>query len=265
MTRLSRIAGPLLVPVLAWICYIFLMAPSLVVIPISFGGGGDLHFPPKTWSLELYREFFTQPAWWGTLLRSLVIALCVTVMTTLLVVPAAYALQRARMPGGRILTALAMGPLLVPVIVLALGLYLELAPFGMLNHTLTVVLAHTMLATPFMMTSVGASLRHLDRSYEQVSLIMGASKVRIFFRVVLPQLKSGIAAGALFAFLISLDEVIVAYFITGPDTETLPVKMYSALRWEISPIIAAVSTLLTLVSLLLAVAMMRLERKERSQ
>lgn len=257
-----RIAGTLFVPVAAWICYLFLLAPSLIVVPISFGSSGEMEFPPREWSTALYQQFFSDPAWWGSLTRSLFIAVCVMVVTTVLVVPAAYALQRARMPGQKIIAALAMGPLLVPVIVLALGLYLQLAPLNMLNRTVTVVLAHTMLAMPFMMVSVGAALRHLDPAYEQVSLIMGAKKPTIFFRVVLPQLKSGIAAGALFAFLISLDEVIVSYFITGPDTETLPVKMFSALRWEISPVIAAVSTLLTVVSLVLALAMMRLERRE---
>lgn len=265
MRKPLRTAGVLFVPVAAWICYLFLLAPSLIVVPISFGTTGELQFPPREWSTMLYAEFFGDPAWWGAMSRSLLIAACVMVLTTLLAVPAAYALQRARVPGQKLVEAFAMGPLLVPVIVLALGLYLQLAPLGMLNRTVTVVLAHTMLAVPFMMISVGAALRHLDPAYEQVSLIMGAGKPTIFFRVVLPQLKAGIAAGALFAFLISLDEVIVSYFITGPDTETLPVKMFSALRWEISPVIAAVSTLLTIVSLVLALVMMRLERKELQQ
>lgn len=265
MTRLLRLPGSLFVPVAAWVCYIFLMAPSLIVVPISFGSRGEMQFPPQEWSLTLYRQFFQDPSWWGSLTQSLLIAVCVMVLTTVLAVPAAYALQRARLPGQGFIAAFAMGPLLVPVIVLALGLYLQLAPVGMLNRTITVILAHSMLALPFMMISVGASLRHLDPAYEQVSLIMGASKFRIFFQVVLPLLRSGISAGALFAFLISLDEVIVSYFITGPETETLPVKMFSALRWEISPVIAAVSTLLTAVSLVLALTMMRLERKTGAQ
>ncbi|WP_313350289.1 ABC transporter permease, partial [Paracoccus sp. (in: a-proteobacteria)] len=199
------------------------------------------------------------------LMRSMKIAFCVMILTAVIAVPAAYVLQRSRVPGRGLFNGLAMGPLLVPVIVLALGLYLQMAPWSLLNNSLTVILAHTMLAMPFMMISVGAALRHIDPAYEQVALIMGAGKVRIFFRVVLPQLRSGIAAGALFAFLISLDEVIVAYFITGPETETLPVKMFSALRWEVSPVIAAVSTLLTVISLVFALGVMWLERKDKSQ
>lgn len=262
MNRKPRRRHGLFVPLAAWVCYIFLVAPSLIVVPISFGSDGELQFPPREWSFTLYRQFFADPSWWGSLTQSLMIAVCVMILTILLAVPATYALQRARLPGQKIMSALVMGPLLVPVIVLGLGLYLQLAPLGLVNHTIMIILSHTMLATPFMVVSVGAALRHLDPAYEQVSLIMGASKVTIFFRVVLPQLKSGIAAGSLFAFLISLDEVIVSYFITGPETETLPVKMFSALRWEVSPVIAAVSTLLTVVSLVLAIAVMRLERRE---
>ena len=187
------------------------------------------------------------------------------VLTAVIGVPAAYVLQRSRVPGRLLFSGLAMGPLLVPVIVLALGLYLQMAPRGFLNNSLTIVLAHTMLAMPFMLISVGAALRHIDPAYEQVALIMGAGKLRIFFRVVLPQLRSGIMAGALFAFLISLDEVIVSYFITGPETETLPVKMYSALRCEVSPVIAAVSTLLTVISLAFALGVMWLARKDRNK
>lgn len=264
MNSLRSLPGALVVPLAAWITYLFLMVPSLIVIPISFGGAGELEFPPRVWTLDLYRQFFNDPTWWGSLMESLKVAALVTVLTTVLGVPAAYALQRTNLPGRAVLNGLAMGPLLVPVIVLALGLYLQLAPIGFLNRTATVVLAHTMLAIPFMMVSVGAALRHLDPAYEQVALIMGAGKVRIFFRVVLPQLRAGIAAGALFAFLISLDEVIVAYFITGPETMTLPVKMYSALRWEVSPVIAAVSTLLTVISLVFALGLMWLERRDRN-
>ncbi len=264
MSRFKYGFGPLLVPLIAWITYLFLLVPSLIVIPISFGGPGEMEFPPRQWTLELYRQFFTDASWWGSLTQSLKVAACVMVLTAVIGVPAAYVLQRSRVPGRVLFSGLAMGPLLVPVIVLALGLYLQMAPRGFLNNSLTIVLAHTMLAMPFMLISVGAALRHIDPAYEQVALIMGAGKLRIFFRVVLPQLRSGIMAGALFAFLISLDEVIVSYFITGPETETLPVKMYSALRWEVSPVIAAVSTLLTVISLAFALGVMWLERKDRS-
>jgi putative spermidine/putrescine transport system permease protein len=262
--RFSSNAGLLFVPVVAWVCYLLLLLPTLIVFPMSLGNSTEMEFPPSNPSLDLYRQFFSDPAWWGSMLQSGAIALITTVLTIVLGVPAAYALQRSRIPGQGVLQGLIMGPLLVPVIVLALGLYLQLGPWGGLNSNLTLVLSHTMLATPFMMLSVGAALRHVDPALENAALIMGASKRMIFFRVVLPQLASGIAAGSMFAFLISLDEVIVAYFITGPDTQTLPVKMYSAIRWEVSPVIAAISTLLTIVSFILAIGIMLLERSHRT-
>jgi putative spermidine/putrescine transport system permease protein len=105
-----------------------------------------------------------------------------------------------------------------------------------------------------------SGIGHADVAFETVALIMGASRLRIFFRVVLPQLSSAIAVGTLFAFLTSLDEVVVAYFVTGTATMTLPVKMYSAIRWELSPVIAAVSTLLTVLSLAIALGIIALQR-----
>ncbi|EUB99860.1 ABC-type transporter, integral membrane subunit [Rhizobium sp. CF080] len=262
--RLPSLAGALFVPLVAWICYLLLLIPTLIVFPISLGNSAEMEFPPSNPSLDLYRQFFSDPAWWGSMIQSGIIALITTVLTIVLAVPAAYALQRSHIRGQGFVQGLIMGPLLVPVIVLALGLYLQLGPWGGLNSNLTLVLSHTMLAVPFMMLSVGASLRHIDPALENAALIMGASKRAVFFRVVLPQLASGIAAGSMFAFLISLDEVIVAYFITGPDTQTLPVKMYSAIRWEVSPVIAAISTLLTIVSFVLAIAIMFLERNQRT-
>ncbi|NNU63481.1 ABC transporter permease [Ochrobactrum soli] len=262
--RFSPFIAGLFVPAVAWVCYLLLLVPTLIVFPISLGNSSEMEFPPANPSLDLYRQFFADPAWWGSMIQSGAIALIVTIFAIALGVPAAYALQRSRVSGQGFIQGLIMGPLLVPVIVLALGLYLQLGPWGGLNSNLTLVLSHVMLAIPFMMLSVGASLRHLDPALENAALIMGASKLSIFFRVVLPQLASGIAAGSMFAFLISLDEVIVAYFITGPDTQTLPVKMYSAIRWEVSPVIAAISTLLTIISFVLALAIMFLERNQRS-
>lgn len=264
ISRVRRAATALFVPTVAWICYLFLLLPSLIVLPISFSPSIEMEFPPKELSLALYRQFFSDPAWWGSTTQSLLIACLTMVVTVVLSVPAAYALQRSKLPAVALVNAMVMGPLLVPVIVLALGLYLQLAPWGMLNNDISLFLCHAMLAVPFMMISVGASLRHIDPALETAALIMGASKQTIFFRVVLPQLRTGIAAGALFAFLISLDEVIVAYFITGPETQTLPVKMYSAIRWELSPVIAAVSSLLTVVSLVIAVVMMVLQKEKRT-
>jgi len=248
------------ISIAAWACYVFLLLPSLIVIPISFGNPGQIEFPPRQFSMALYRQFFSDPAWWGSLIQSLIVATTTTIASLCLAVPAAYALARSQLAGRKVLRGLFMMPLLVPVVVLGLGLYLQYSNWGLLDTTLGLVLAHVTLAVPFIMVSVMSGLGHADVVLETVALIMGASRTRIFFRVVLPQLSSAIAVGALFAFLTSLDEVVVAYFVTGTTTMTLPVKMYSAIRWELSPVIAAVSTLLTFVSLAIALGIIALQR-----
>ena len=254
----QKIALP--VSAAAWACYLFLLIPSLIVIPISFGNPGQIEFPPTQFSTALYQRFFTDPTWWGSLIQSLLVAALTTILTVVLSVPAAYALARSRFPGRDLLRGFFIMPMLVPVIVLGLGLYLQFSTWGLLDTTAGTVAAHVMLAAPFVVIAVTAGINQLDASLEKVALIMGASRATVFFRVLVPQLKPSIAVGALFAFLTSLDEVVVAYFITGTNSLTLPVKMYSSIRWELSPVIAAVSTLLTVISLLIALAIMALQR-----
>jgi len=258
-SRDTRRAWARLGGALAWVGYLFLLLPSLIIIPVSFGGGQELAFPPKSFSLDLFIQFFNDAGWWTTAVQSAVVAVATTALSLLAGVPAAYAFSRSDFPGRRALEMLALAPMLVPVIVLGLGMYMHLAAMQMVNTLLGVVMAHTVLVLPFMLVCVSSGLRHADPALETVALMMGASRLRIFVQVVLPQIRSSVIVGALFAFLISFDEVVIAYFITGPDSTTLPVKMYSAIRWEISPILAAVSTLLTLLSLAICLTLMALQ------
>lgn len=248
--------------ILAWIGYLFLLLPSLIIIPVSFGGGQELTFPPTSFSLDLFRQFFSDPGWWGTAVQSTIVAIITTILALLVGLPATYAFARARFRGSKLLELLSMSPMLVPVIVLGLGMYIHLAALQLVNTTFGVVMAHTVIVIPFMIVSVTSGLRHIDPALETVALLMGASRFRIYMEVVLPQIRTSVIVGALFAFLISFDEIVVAYFITGPDSTTLPVKMYSAIRWEISPVLAAVSTLLTILSLVVCLAIMALQPKE---
>ncbi|NMM43113.1 ABC transporter permease [Rhodospirillaceae bacterium KN72] len=258
LIRLYRLSGG----AVAVVGYLFLILPSVIVIPISFGGRGELTFPPRAFSWDLYADFFTDPAWWGTAVQSLQVATLTTILAVVLAAPASYALVRGTFPGKQVLSIVLLSPILIPLIVLGLGLYLHFASLGIVGSTLSLVLAHTVLVTPFVMVSISSGLRHIDPALERAATIMGAGHITIFFGVVFPQIKASIAVGALFAFLISFDEVIVAYFISGADTMTLPVKMFSAIRWEISPVIAAVSTLLTALSLVFCVAIMFLQKQD---
>ncbi|RKE23813.1 putative spermidine/putrescine transport system permease protein [Paraburkholderia sp. BL23I1N1] len=247
-----------------WCGYLFLLLPSLVIVPISFGGGTELSFPPKTFSFALFQQFLADPAWRGACVTSVTVALLASAISITVGVPGAYALARGRFPGKRVFETFAITPLLVPVVVLGLGVYKQFSMLALVNTIWGLALAHAVLVVPFVIIAVGSGLRHADVSLEAVALVMGASRLRIFFQVVLPQIRASVAVSVLFAFLLSFDEVVVAYFISGPQTTTLPVKMYSAIRWEVSPVLAAVSTLLTVISLLVCLGIMALQRRDAS-
>lgn len=247
----------MLVACLACAIYAYLIIPSLVVIPMSFGGAGAMEFPPRHFSLYLYREFFTTATWVHPTLQSLLVAALTAVASLLVAAPAAFAIVRFEFTGKRIISAFVMSPAFVPTIVLALGMYLYFSILHVIGSTASLVVAHTVYVTPFAIVTLAAGIKQLDPSVETAAVLMGAGRTRVLAQVVLPQLIASLVAAALFAFLISFDEVVLAYFLTAPQTATLPVRMYSSIEWGISPVIAAISTLLTLLSsavCLLAVA-----------
>ncbi|MEO8136599.1 MAG: ABC transporter permease [Betaproteobacteria bacterium] len=249
---------------IAWSGYLFLLFPSLIVIPVSFGGAQEFEFPPRSFSWRLYAQFFADPSWWRAAVQSAIVGTSTTVLALLLAVPAAYALARSRFRCKPLVEISLLSPMLVPVVVLGLGLYMHLSLLRVVGSTFGIVVAHAVLVTPFVFVSVTSGLRHADPALETVALLMGASRLRIFFEVVLPQIKASLIVGALFAFLISFDEVVIAYFLSGPQSTTLPVKMYSAIRWEVSPVLAAVSTLLTVISLGFSLGIMALQQRRVS-
>ena len=238
----------MLVMLLACVIYAYLIIPSLVVIPMSFGGAGAIEFPPRHFSLYLYREFFTTATWVHPTLQSLLVAALTSIASLLVAAPAAFALVRFEFIGKRTVGAFVMSPAFVPTIVLALGMYLYFSVLHIIGSTTALVLAHTVYVTPFAVVTLAAGIRQLDPAVETAAVVMGAGRLRVLAQVVLPQLVPSLVAAALFAFLISFDEVVLAYFLTAPQTVTLPVRMYSSIEWGISPVIAAISTLLTLLS-----------------
>jgi putative spermidine/putrescine transport system permease protein len=157
---------------------------------------------------------------------------------------------------------LLLSPILVPIIVIALGLYFYFASLGITGSELALVMGHAVYTTPFVIVTAMAGLRHVDQNLETAATIMGAGPIYTFFRVTLPLLKPAMFAGGLFAFLMSFDEVVVAYFISKAGSTTLPVKMFSSIQWEISPVLAAVSTFLTVVSLVICLIGALFQKKE---
>jgi ABC-type spermidine/putrescine transport system permease subunit II len=262
--RRLRPLPSLLASTAAWLAYMFLILPSLVVVPMSFGDKDEFVFPPHSLSLYLYDRYFFESTWMQVTVQSLVVGLCSMIAALVLGCCAAYGLDRYQFPGKRALTLFLLSPIFVPAIVIALGLYLYLGRFHLVGTTPGLVVSHTIITMPFVIISVSAGLRHVDRDLETAAMVMGANRFLILRKVTLPLLRPALVAGGLFAFLISFDEVVVAYFITNVQTQTLPVKMYSSIHWEISPVLAAVSTLMTLLSLSVCLAVAFLQRNEQS-
>jgi putative spermidine/putrescine transport system permease protein len=245
---------------LAGLVYIFLLVPSLIVIPVSFGTQHEIRFPPRQFSFELYQLFFSSPGWTGPLLQSAKIALITMVLALVTAVPAAYGIVRYEFPGKKAITLLMMSPLVIPAIVMALGLYLYFSFLHVTGTTFALVAGHTIYVTPFVIVMVAAGVHKLDPNLEFGATLMGAGRYRMFATVVLPQLIPSILAGGLFAFLISFDEVVISWFLVSATTTTLPVKMYSSIQWEISPVIAAVATMLTVLSFVVCMLTAALQR-----
>jgi putative spermidine/putrescine transport system permease protein len=232
-------------------CYLFLVLPSVVIFPLSFGNRVELIFPPSHFSLDLYHDYFSSKSWTEVTLRSAVVAIMAAGFGLILAVPGAYGLARSNFPGKRLLTVLLLSPVLVPSVVIALGLYLYFSRLGLIGSIPGLAFAHTMYVTPFIIVTILAGLQQVDDNLERAATVMGSSPIRTFLQVVLPQIYPSIASAGLFAFLMSFDEVVIAWFITGPSTMTLPVKMYNSIKWENAPVLAAIATLLSLLSLII--------------
>lgn len=236
--------------IFAWIGYIFLIAPTFIIIPISFGSGTELRFPPASYSIEQYRIYFTESNWWDSTVLSFWIALASMFFAIMIGVPAAYSLVRANFPGKTLLMLFLISPMMAPIVVIALGLYLYFAAIGVQGPVIPVILGHVLVACPFVIVTCMAGMQQIDRNLEIAARIMGAGPITVFRAVTMPLLLPTIIASALFAFLISFDELVIAYFVGKSGFSTLPVKMFASIQWDISPVLAAIATMLTIVSLI---------------
>ena len=229
---------------LAILVALFLLLPIVIVVPMSFSTAISFEFPPPGYSLGYYAKYFTSEEWLEPTLNSIVIALGATVLTMLLVVPAAFGYVRYRFRGKAFVNLLMMAPLVVPHVVSALAYYGFLGRARLTGTLLGVMVAHGVLAVPVAFLVITATLKGFDRNLERAAMSSGAGPLRTFFHVTLPVLRPGMLVGALFAFLSSFNEAVVVIFIGGRQATTLPKKMYESIRLESDPVIAVVSTLL---------------------
>ncbi|RUU17939.1 ABC transporter permease [Mesorhizobium sp. M7A.T.Ca.TU.009.01.3.2] len=232
--------------ILAW-----LVIPIVIIVPMSFSSSRFLTFPPPSWSLRWYEAYLSSAAWMQATRVSLIVAVSSAVLATIFGTAAAYALNMTSSKLVRSLQLLLLLPLVVPIVITAVGVFLVYAQIGLLASMTGLILANTMLGLPYVITSVLVGLRKFDHTQEMVSRSLGMNRLRTFFIVTLPQIRPSVISGLLFAFISAMDETVVSLFISGGEYQTLTKRMFTALRDEIDPTIAAISSLLTAVSFIM--------------
>jgi putative spermidine/putrescine transport system permease protein len=237
---------------------VFLLAPIIFIVALSFGSSQWLVFPPPGWTTRWYQQLFAEPGWLEATWTSLKFATIVSIMSVVIGFFTSMALVRGRFRGKAFLRAFFLMPMVMPVVVLAVALYALFLRVGLTGTLLGFVLGHLVIALPFSIIAITNSLESFDFALEDAARICGANDWTVRWIVTLPSIRLGLGAAALFSFLISWDDVVLAMFMSAPGVETLPVRIWAALRQDLSPVIAAASTLLigvTLGCMLLAAAL----------
>lgn len=240
--RKQRSTGNLALGIFAAAVFAFLLLPLLVVFPISLSSASYLQFPPPGYSWQWYQRYLDDPTWIEATIRSLQVATLCTVLAMALGVPLSFFLVRSRLPGIRLLDRLTAAPIIVPTIIISIALYGVFSRLQLVGEWYGVAIAHTVLALPFVVILVSASLRSFDEAQEQAAAGLGASWPWIIWRVTLPQLRPSLVSAAFLSFISSFDELVLAMFLSGTSM-TLPKKMFDNILMEIDPTIAAVSVL----------------------
>ncbi|MDA9537023.1 polyamine ABC transporter permease [Bradyrhizobium sp. CCBAU 21362] len=240
---------------------LFLIAPILAIVPLSFNSVPFFTYPMPSLSLRWYHEFFLTTRWQGALLNSTFVAGSVTLLSTLLGTLAALGLSKPNFPFRTAVTALLISPMIAPVVITAVAMYFFFAEAALLNTYTALIIAHTTLATPFVVIMVTATLKGFDHWIARAAASLGGDPITVFFKITFPLIMPGMVSGALFAFLTSFDETVVALFVAGPQQRTLPKVMFSGIREEISPTITAAATVLILIATTTLVTVELLRRR----
>jgi len=235
-------ASSRLLKILCVLIALWLVLPLFIIVPISFSGEDSFSFPPRTWTLARYASL-GDPAWTSAVLNSLAVAALVAVLSAFLGTLAAFAIAQSRSGVMALVRALILSPQVVPIVVFGLGLYLVFLRWNMVGTLWGFVIAHTVLAVPFVVIPVSAALQTFDRSVERASASLGAGPMATFRQVTLPIIRPAVLSGAFLAFLSSFDEVVLALFLKSPSYYTLPVQLYRRMTDTIDPTVAAVATL----------------------
>jgi putative spermidine/putrescine transport system permease protein len=245
------------------LCYgllAYLVLPIITIIPLSFSSDAFLIYPIKHFSLHWYRVLFASDEWLRAIRNSFMIAPGATVLATVLGTLCALGLQRANFPGKGLLLAVILSPIVAPIVVVAVAMYLFYMRLELAGTYAGLIIAHAVLGAPFVVTTVSATLKGLDAAYARASLSLGATPLQTFWRITLPLIFPGVLSGALFAFATSFDEVVVTLFLASPEQTTIPRQMFSGIRDSITPTILALATILVFFSTALLMLIERLKR-----
>ncbi|SDZ02543.1 putative spermidine/putrescine transport system permease protein [Jannaschia faecimaris] len=263
-----HISGHYGLRVFALLVLIFLMLPILVIMPLSFNvepfftfTKGMLSLDPDAYSLRWYQEFMDDPNWRLAIRNSFIVGILAALIATLLGTLAAVGLSSPWMPYKRLITALLLSPMIVPLIIIAAGMFFFYTRFNLVGTFPGLIIAHAALGVPFVIITVTATLSGFDRSLFVAGLSLGASPIKVFWDVVIPLIRPGVISGGLFAFVTSFDEVVLVLFLAGPEQRTIPRQMFSGLREQINPTILAVATLLVVLSAALLFTLEALRRR----
>lgn len=228
-----------------------LLAPIVIVAIASFSGDGYLKFPPESFSTRWYERFLGDARWRSAILNSLMIGLMTSILSTVIGFLAAYAMMRGEFRFKRLLLSLLLTPVIVPHVVTAVAVYFLSARFGLVGVRPWIAVAHTVVALPVVLVILQSALRTVDPALERAAMVCGCTRFGVFRRVVLPLALPGVVSATLFSFLTSFDELVISLFLAGIRSETLPVRIWNSLLLEVEPTIAAVSTLLIAVTVLI--------------
>jgi putative spermidine/putrescine transport system permease protein len=235
--------------ILVFVLFLYLLAPVLLVFPMSFSGDQVLRFPPTFWSTRWYTALFHNTKMLNAFSTSLMLGGIVTVLSIVIAVPAAWVMTRVKFRGRDFLFNLFTAPLLLPTIVLGLAILIVFASFGLLATMRGLVFAHLVVTLPYALRILAVSLNTQDQTCEEAARTLGAKPLTVFFRVTVPMLMPGIVAAAALCFLVSFDEVVITLFLTGPRISTLPVELYNYVYNQADPLVAAASVLMILLTL----------------
>jgi putative spermidine/putrescine transport system permease protein len=244
---------------------VMMLAPLAIVFILSLSAAQFLTFPPPGFSLQWYHKFFTDPAWMATLRTSVEVMIPTSLLASTIGTAAAIALSRVQFRGTSVLVGLLMAPLVVPVIITAAAIFGAFRVWGLHGTLMGLILAHTVLTIPFVLSTTLASLRMVDRVLENAALTLGATPLVTFRRITLPLILPGILSGFLFALVISFDELTVSLFISTPDVRPITVQMWSDVRGSVDPTITAIATSLFLFSLAVMLVESLVSRRARGK